>query len=185
MRKLFWQTLISLDGFVEGPAGALDWFVTDEDFHRYVLRMLSSVDGLLMGRVTYQGFAGYWPTATDAEAPLMNSLPKVVFSRTLTRLEPAWAQSRLASRPVVDEIRALKASGGRDLALFGSATLAATVLAAGLIDEVRVIVNPVMLGGGQPMFRDPADRLGLELTSVERFRKGSVLLIYEPRRPAG
>jgi dihydrofolate reductase len=109
----------------------------------------------------------------------------VVFSRTLTRLEPAWAQSRLASRPVVDEIRALKASGGRDLALFGSATLAATVLAAGLIDEVRVIVNPVMLGGGQPMFRDPADRLGLELTSVERFRKGSVLLIYEPRRPAG
>lgn len=141
MRKVFWQMMVTLDGFMEGPNRELDWHVTDEDFGRYVTDMLTSIDAILLGRVTYQLFADYWPSSTDPEARGMNELPKIVFSRTLEKVE--WKNSRLVKGNIAEEIARLKQQPGKDLALFGSADLASTFMRLGLIDEYRVFVNPV------------------------------------------
>ncbi len=178
MRKLFWQMMVSLDGFMEGPNRELDWHVVDDDFNRYVADMLGSIDAILLGRVTYQLFVDYWPSSTDAEAPAMNDLPKIVFSRTLKKVE--WKNSRLVKENVAEEIARLKQQPGKDLALFGSADLASTFMRLGLIDEVRIFVNPVVLGGGNPMFKDVKDRTALKLLKTETLSSGVVLLYYQP-----
>lgn len=179
-RKLFFQMLVSLDGCFEGPKGAwdLDWFVVDEDFNRYVADMLKSIDAILLGRVTYQGFAGYWPTSTDAEARKMNELPKIVFSRTLEKVE--WNNSRLVKDNFAEEITRLKQQPGKDLALFGSGNLASTLMRLGLIDECRIFVNPVVLGGGKRLFEGVKDRIKLKLLKTETLSSGVVVLYYRP-----
>jgi dihydrofolate reductase len=113
MRKLFWQMMVSLDGFMEGSNHELDWHVTDEDFARYVADMEQAIDEMIFGRVTYQLMAAYWPTATDPEARMMNTLPKVVCSRTLTRVD--WNNTRLVKDNVADEVRRLKQRPGKDM----------------------------------------------------------------------
>ncbi len=117
MRKLFWQMMVTVDGFMEGPSPwEIDWHVVDEDFNHYVTKMLSEIDAILLGRVTYQGFAGYWPSSTDAEAHAMNELPKIVFSRTLDKVE--WNNSRLVKDNVAEEVARLRQQPGKDLAIF-------------------------------------------------------------------
>jgi dihydrofolate reductase len=179
MRKLFWQMMVTLDGLVEGPNRELDWHVVDDDFNRYVGDMLSSIDAILLGRVTYQLFADYWPSSTDAEAQAMNQLPKIVFSRTLKKVE--WKNSRLVKGNVAEEIVRLKQQAGKDLAMFGSADLASTFMRLDLIDEYRIFVNPVVLGGGTPMFKDGKDRTVLRLLKTETLSSGVVILYYQPR----
>ena len=158
MRTLFWQCITSLDGFMEGPDGTLDWFRGGPDFERYVADVLGSVGG---------------------DAAAMNGLPKVVFSRTLPAGALPWSNARLAGPDTVAEVRALKETPGGPLALFASADLAATLLAHGLIDEVRVLVMPVVLGTGKPMFADGARRR-LALHDVARLDAGTVALVYRP-----
>ena len=178
MRSLFWQMLVSLDGFMEGPNRELDWHVADDDFNRYVADMLGSIDAILLGRVTYQLFADYWPSATDAEAGVMNKLPKVVFSKTLDKVE--WNNSRLVKASLAEEVARLKQQPGKDLALFGSADLASSFMRLGLIDEYRILVNPVVLGAGNPMFKDVKGRPALKLLKTETLRSGVVILSYRP-----
>ena len=170
--------LVSLDGFMEGPNRELDWHVTDEVFNRYVADMLNSIDTILLGRVTYQLFAEYWPTATDSEAPAMNELSKIVFSRTLKTVD--WKNSRLAKGNIAEEIATLKRQPGKDIALFGSADLASTLMRLGLIDEYRILVNPIVLGDGKPMFKNVRDRTTVKLQKTETFRSGVVVLNYQP-----
>ena len=177
MRRLFWQMMVSLDGFMEGPERELDWHVTDDEFGQYVLDMLETIDTIVFGRVTYQMMASYWPSATDPEAQMMNELPKIVFSRTLEKVE--WQNSRLAKGDVAEEIMTLKRQPGKDIALFGSADLASTLTRLGLIDEIRVFVNPLVLGNGHPMFKR-ADRMTLTLLDARTFASGNVLLTYRP-----
>src|SRR5262245_30468121 len=144
---------VTLDGFMEGPNRELDstaQFV-DEDFDRYATEMLTSIDAILVGRVTYQLFADYWPSATGPDADRLNELPKVVFSRTLKKLE--WNNSRLARENAAEEVVRLKQQPGKGLALFGSADLASTSMQLGLIDEYRFFATPVVLAGGRPMFQ--------------------------------
>lgn len=179
LRKLFWQMMVTLDGFMEGPNRELDWHVVDEDFNRHVTDMLSSIDAILLGRVTYQLFAGYWPSSTDREAHKMNDLPKIVFSRTLDRVE--WKNSSLVKEVVSEEVARLKPQPGNDLAMFGSADLASTFMRLGLIDEFRIFVNPVVLGGGTPMFKDIQDRTALTLVKTKTLSSGVVILYYQPR----
>jgi len=179
MRKVFWQMMVTLDGFMEGPNRELDWHVTDEDFNRYVADMLNSIDVILLGRVTYQLFADYWPSSSDAEAHAMNELPKIVFSRTLEKVE--WKNSRLAKGNVAEEVSKLKQQPGKDLAMFGSADLASTFMRLGLIDEYRIFVNPVVLGRGNPMFKNVEDRARLRLSKTQTLSSGVVILNYEPR----
>ncbi|HKA89096.1 MAG TPA: dihydrofolate reductase family protein [Haliangiales bacterium] len=179
MRKLFWQQMASLDGFMEGPNRELDWFVTDDEFGRYVADMGTTIDTIVFGRVTWQMMASYWPKSTEPEAPMMNELPKVVFSKTLKKLDE-WQGSRLAKGTVDDEINALKRQPGKDIAMFGSSDLASTLLRHRLLDEIRIFVNPVVLGRGHPLFKDVKEKLSLELVSARPFRSGNVLVIYRP-----
>jgi dihydrofolate reductase len=178
MRKLFWQQMMSLDGFMEGPNRELDWFVTDDEFGKYIAEMGKSIDTIIFGRVTYQMMAEYWPSSKEPEAPMMNELPKIVFSRTLKKLD--WKNSRLATADVAEEIGRLKRQPGKDIALFGSADLASTLMRLGLIDEYRFFVNPVVLGSGNPTFKNLREKLALKLLKATPFRSGNVLLYYQP-----
>jgi dihydrofolate reductase len=153
MRKVIVSNLMSLDGFFEGPNHELDWFVVDEEFFAYARDMLRGVDTILFGRKTYQHMADYWPSAPAEEiADQMNNLPKIVFSRTLESAE--WQNSTLVKNDAVAEISKLKQLPGKDMVILGSASLASFLLQRGLIDEYRVILNPVFLGSGSPLFQD-------------------------------
>jgi dihydrofolate reductase len=178
MRRLFWQINVTLDGFMEGPdrdLGPTAQF-PDEDFDRYASDMLRSIDGILLGRRTYQLFADYWPSAPGPDADRLNQLPKVVFSRTLERVE--WKNSRLVKENVAEEVARLKQQPGKDLALFGSADLASAFMRLGLIDEFRILVTPVVLGSGTPAFKRSGDRMGLKLLKADTWRSGIVALQY-------
>lgn len=180
MRKLFWQMSVTLDGFMEGPNRELSDTaeVVDEDFDRYATEMLQSIDAILLGRRTYQLFAGYWPSASGADADRLNELPKIIFSKTLEKVE--WKNSRLVKENVAEEVTRLKQQPGKDLALFGSADLASTFLPLGLIDEYRIFVTPFVLGGGTPMFKDIKDKINLRLLKATTWRSGIVALYYQP-----
>jgi dihydrofolate reductase len=180
MRKLFWQMNVTLDGRMEGPNHELADTAqfSDPDFDRYASDMLQSIDGILLGRRTYQLFAGYWPGATGPDADRLNALPKTVFSRTLKRLE--WNNSRLVSDNLRKEVEKLKRDSGKDLAVFGSAELGSTLIRLGLIDEIRLLVTPVILGGGNPMFREIDRKIDLKLIQASTWSSGIAVLYYQP-----
>jgi dihydrofolate reductase len=181
MRKLIWQMNVTIDGFMEGPNRDLNDTaqVMDEDFDRYASEMLKSIDAIFLGRRTYQLFAGYWPSATGPDADRLNELPKIVFSRTLEKVE--WKNSRLVKENVAEEVARLKEQPGKDLALFGSADLASTLMRLGLIDEYRIFVTPTILGSGTPMFKDIKDRIGLNLSKATTWSSGIVALYYQSK----
>ena len=143
------------------------------------------MDVLLFGRKTYELMASYWstPSATSNDpivAERMNSLPKVVFSRTLQKTE--WNNTRLISENVAEEIAKLKQQPGKDIAIFGSSNLSVTLAKLSLIDEYRIMVNPVVLGNGTRLFEGINHRLNLKLTRTKAFSSGNVLLYYIPDR---
>lgn len=175
--------MITLDGFFEGPRGEIDWHKVDAEFNEYAIDLLNSVDFLLFGRKTYELMAGYWPTpAAAANDPVvagkMNNLNKIVFSRTLTIV--GWKNTRLIKDNIAEEILQLKHQPGRDLAIFGSSNLALTFIRQGLIDEYRMIVNPVVLGGGEPLFKGIKEKLNLKLLRTKTLSSGNVILYYQP-----
>jgi dihydrofolate reductase len=183
MRRLLFFMMVSLDGYFEGPNGEIDWHNTDEEFNTFAIDQLSAVDTLIFGRVTYELMAGYWPTpealATDpVVAEKMNATPKIVISRTMAR--PEWENTRLIKDNPGDEIARLKQPPGKDLIIFGSSDLAAGLAALGLIDEYRIMVNPVVLGGGKSLLKGTGQRLQLKLASTRKFNSGNVLLVYQP-----
>jgi dihydrofolate reductase len=185
MRKIIVSNLVSLDGFMAGPNGELDWFVVDEEFNDYANDLLSKVDAILFGRVTYQLMADYWPTpsATTNEpliADKMNNLPKIVFSKTLEKVE--WNNSRLVKDNIAEEISKLKQQPGKDMVIFGSGSIVSTFTQHGLIDEYRITVNPVVLGSGKPLFKSIKDRIKMKLLKKKTFDSGVVLLYYEPEK---
>ena len=143
--------------------------------------MLDHVDAILMGRVTYELMAAYWPSAGEDDpviAARMNSLPKIVFSRTLDKAE--WNNTRLIKEDIAEEVAELKRQPGKDLVLFGSATVLNTLMRLELIDEYRLIVNPVVLGQGKPLFQDVGARLELQLMKTRVLDSGNVILYYRP-----
>ena len=173
--------MISLDGFFEGPKRELDWHNVDEEFHEFADRQLSTVDTLLFGRVTYQMMASFWPTATESDpiiAKKMNGLPKLVFSRTLNTVE--WNNSRLNKGNLVEEVLKLKNQPGKDIAIFGSATVLSTLMEANLIDEHRIMIAPIVLGSGNPLFQKMERRHPLKLLRTISYKSGNVLLVYQP-----
>lgn len=181
MRKIIFQNMVSLDGYFEGPRKELDWHRVDGEFNDYAAELLDSVDTLLFGRVTYQLMASYWPTpAALADDPViaakMNSVQKVVFSRTLDRAD--WSNTRLAKGDAATEIRRLKQLAEKDIAIFGSSDLTVSLLPHGLVDEYRLFVNPVFLGGGKTLLQGLHARLNLHLTASRVFKSGLVLLCY-------
>ena len=185
MRNVTVSNFVSLDGFFAGPGGEIDWFVWDDETAAYMHGLMSSLDTMLFGRVTYELMASYWPTAgPPAEDPIitdfMNKTPKIVFSRTLKKVE--WNNSRLVRDNVAGEVSKMKGTSGRDMVIFGSGSIVSAFAQTGLIDDYRIFVNPVVLGEGKTMFRGLKERLKLKLLSTKTFRCGVVLLHYEPER---
>lgn len=185
MRKLVLFNLISMDGLFEGPNSDINWHNVDEEFNDFAVQQLDSAGALLFGRKTYQMMAGYWPMPsaieTDPEtANRMNSLPKFVFSKTLERAD--WKNTSLIAGDASSEIKRLKEQPGKDLYLFGSANLASTLTRLGLIDEYRLLINPLILGFGVPMFKNLDEKIDLKLLQARTFKNENVLLFYERLR---
>lgn len=179
MRKLILQMMVSLDGFFEGPNRELDWHVWDEEMEKEAHETLDSVDAILLGRVAYQLFADYWPKAKDSIAPKLNRLPKIVFSKTLEKTE--WNNSGLFKGDIREEFSEAKVAPGKDFILYGGGDIARTFMQLDLIDEYRLIVNPVVLGSGRPLFNGNT-RTNLELFKTRNFKCGNVMLYYQPIR---
>lgn len=173
--------LLTLDGYFEGPKSwDLDFHQTiwGEELEQLSIEQLRSADRLLFGRVTYEGMAAYWPAEQGEVAALMNSLPKVVVSRTLGRAE--WANTRLVKENAAAEVLELKRQGDRNTFVFGSADLATTLINHGLFDEYRLAIAPVVLGAGTPLFGRTVNRLKLKLLEARPLSSGGVILRYEP-----
>lgn len=185
MRTLFAFLLTSLDGHHAGPGGQFDWPNVDADFHEFSIRQLNDLDVVAFGRTTYEHMAAWWPTteaaAADPEtAARMNAIRKVVYSRTLT--EVTWQPTELVTGDAAAHLRALKQDGGRgDIAIFGSSTLTASLLDAGVIDELRILVDPIVLGGGERLLAGVANRVRLAVSRTTTFRNGNVLICGTPQ----
>jgi dihydrofolate reductase len=193
MRKIIAALQVSVDGFIEGPNGELDWAMAeDEETWRDVFAMLESVDACILGRVMYPEYERYWlavlanPTgslplsgkpATKNEiayARWADKTPHTVVSKTLAEVE--WKTARIVRD--VEEIRKLKQQPGKDMYVVGGATLVSSLMNAGLIDEVQLMVNPVILGGGKALFKDVKERKSLKLVRTKPLKSGKVSLTY-------
>ena len=210
MRKLVLKMSMSLDGFVSGPNGEIDWVFksSSPEGVAWTVEKISDASLHLMGSRTWRDMASWWPTATGPFAPPMNAIPKVVFTRgdpdvlkraTTTQAirdaaaahtapqQPAdpevvkgWMQPHVAAGPMADEVRKLKQGEGRPLVAHGGAGFARSLIATGLIDEYVLIAHPVALGRGLPIFSDLAAPLPLQLVSAQSFPGGAVAKIYHP-----
>ena len=183
MRKLISFMVITADGFTEGPEGEFDWPNVDEGFNEFAVSQIHDLGALLFGRVTYEGMASYWPTPQALEddpvvTDLMNRVPKYVFSQTLSSAD--WANTTLVSGEAGPAVAKLKEEDGYDLAVIGSARLTASLIEQGLVDELRVMVNPVLLGGGVSLYSAITQRVPLTLLRTTVFASGNVLLVYRP-----
>ncbi len=187
MRNVTYAMGVSLDGYIVGPDGGFDWTAPDDDVFRFWLDDLRQVGVHLLGRRLYETML-YWETAeqeqtlNEAElewAALWKALPKVVFSTTLSAVE---GTARLASGTPAQEIERLRAEPGEGAIAIGGATLAAEVAAAGLIDEYRAMVHPVLVGGGIPFFPRSERRVDLELVETRTFNSRFVYLRYRVAR---
>jgi dihydrofolate reductase len=186
MRRVFSFIVTTLDGYFVGPNQEFDWPNVDEEFDRFAVRQLEEVDTLLFGRATYELMASYWPTqAAQEEEPIiaekMNGLPKIVFSTTLGRVE--WDNSTLVRGDATEEVTKLKQRPGKDMVIFGSSNLTSGLLQAGVLDELRIMVNPVALGDGRSLLEGMKERVKLRLLSATTFSSGNVLLSYAPLGP--
>jgi dihydrofolate reductase len=175
--------VVTLDGYYEGPDGEFDWPNVDDEFNEFAISQMNDIDTLLFGRATYEGMASYWPTPAAGDddpaiADRMNTIPKVVFSSTLGTAD--WQNTRLVKEGVAEAITELKEQPGRDLALFGSPTLTASLIEQGLVDELRVMVQPILLGAGKSLFAALSRRVQVELQRTTVFHSGNVLLTYRP-----
>ena len=187
MRELIYSMGVSLDGFIAGPGGEIDWSAPDEELHRFHNERVREIGAQLCGRRLYETML-YWETAhedpslgeTEREfAAIWQDLPKIVFSTTLKTVEGNW---RLATDGVADEVARLKEQPGKDLAV-GGAGLASTCTRLGLVDEYQLFVSPVVLGGGTPYFPALDERIELELVETRTFGSRVVFLRY--RRVTG
>jgi dihydrofolate reductase len=183
---------VSLDGFVAGPNGEMDWIRLDDELFDDVNEITATADTALYGRVTYQMMEAYWPTAADSPTATRHDIEhsrwanqalKLAFSRTLERTE--WQNTRIVRDDISAEIARLKQQPGKNLLMIGSPSLAHTFTRLGLIDEYRLNVNPVVLGRGIPLFADLADRVNLQLVDSKTYPFGVVGLHYRLAPRAG
>ena len=183
MCKLIMWNLVTLDGFFEGQnSWEIDWheYAWGEELEQYAIEQSKSTDALVFGRVTYEGMAAYWPSEAGGIADFMNSVPKIVFSRTLEKAE--WNNSRLVKGEAVAEIAKLKQRPGTNMFVFGSGNLSASLTEHGLFDEYNLCVVPVLLGNGNPLFKTSPRQQPMKLLEARPLQTGAVILRYQPER---
>jgi dihydrofolate reductase len=183
MRKISVFNFVTLDGYFEGSNRDISWAQHDAEGDDFSMEGLSSGATLLFGRVTYQLMASYWPTPlalknTPVVAQGMNNAQKIVFSRTLQQAD--WKNTTLMKDNIVEEMKKIKQTSGNDMTLLGSGSILTQFAEQGLIDEYQILVNPVVVGDGTPIFKGVGHRLNLKLMSTRTFKNGNVLLCYEP-----
>jgi dihydrofolate reductase len=187
MRKVIVTMWVTLDGFVAGPNGEMNWMgeTDDEANGPYQDDFVSAADTLLLGRATYESFAGSWPKVPDdpnapeglkAYARKLNDMRKIVFSKTLENVE--WNNSTLRREVAPAEIMQLKQEPGRNIIIYGSASLVQTLTSLNLIDQYQLLLHPIALGNGKPLFKDHAK---LKLVNSTTHPSGVIELYYQPR----
>ena len=174
--------MVTADGYFEGVDHDLSWHNVDSEFNDFARQQLDEADTIVMGRKTYQIMADYWPTAAakaadPGTARRMNALPKIVFSKY--PLVTKWRHVRAHIDNVAKVLGELKASAGKDIAVLASSNLGLTLLEHGLIDEIRLMVNPIVIGHGTSLFAGLTKRPGLKLIATRQFNSGNVLLTYD------
>ena len=185
MRKLIYSMSVSLDGFIAGSGGEIDWSVPDDELFRFHTEQVRELGGHLLGRRLYETMV-YWETAEEQPslpeperefARIWKELPKVVFSRTLGSAR--WSNTRLVRGDMAAAIRTAKAESGKQMAILGSGSVVSQLAQDGLIDEYQIVVNPVVLGSGRTLFDGIRRQLTLRLSKTRTFGNGKVLLCYE------
>lgn len=183
MRKLKLQVQMTVDGYIAGSNGEMDWMVWDWDdaLKNYVTAITTPVDCIILGRKLAQGFIPHWAANPEQEgADKMNNTAKVVFTKSLDKSE--WPNTVLAKGNLVDEITQLKKQPGNDIIVYGGANFVSTLIKEGLIDEYHLFINPTAIGNGMTIFKELNDKLNLALVKSTSFACGIVVLNYEPKR---
>lgn len=187
MRKIVVSMNVSVDGFMAAPGGELNWHFESwtTEMAEALCEQLSKADTILLGGNTYKAMAAYWPGRSNnfnfprddiAFAEMMNSYSKIVVSKTLKSLH--WYNSKLIKKNVNDELLKLKQLPGKDMIIFGSGMLVASLMAPGLIDEYILWVHPVILSGGTPLFAALPGTLNMKLNKIRQFRSGVIVMDY-------
>jgi dihydrofolate reductase len=188
MRKLIVSNLISLDGFFDRPGGALDWVILSEEFFDYSADILSAAGSLIFGRLTYDLMLAFWPNAAGEDPRVtekMNELPKIVFSRTLEKVSwGKWNNVRVC-RNAPEEMARLRQVQGGDLLILGSGGLVSSIAPLGLIDEYKLVIQPLVLGKGVPLFGSTPSRINFRLKDSRTLATGVVIQTYIPGENRG
>jgi dihydrofolate reductase len=184
MRKIILDLAVTLDGFIEGPNGEVDWCIMDAEMDDYFRKFADEIDTVLYGRVSYERYGNYQPGPDRSGTEIdfyraVNRMRKYVFSTTLQAVE---GDATLVREDVAAQVQGLKREPGKDIWLFGGASLVTTFVRLDLIDEYRIGLHPVALGVGKPLFGALTGRLSLELVRSETYQSGLVGLWYRPRR---
>jgi dihydrofolate reductase len=186
MRNIIAFMHASLDGFVAGPNGEMNWITMDDEIFEEAIELAGTTDTALYGRTTYQMMEGYWPTVLTNSSSTKNELhhaqwvediPKIVFSKSMEK--PKWNNTRLIKENIEEEMMKLKQQPGKNMMIFGSPGLTHSFMQMNLIDEYRININPVILGNGIPLFKTVKDKISLKLLKTQTFKSGVIGLHYE------
>lgn len=182
MRKMYLFMMVTLDGYFEGNNNDISWHNVDEEFNSFAVKQLKETSTIIFGRKTYEMMAQFWPSDYAIKldpntAILMNSYQKIVFSKKINKVN--WTNTKLYKKDVAKIINLLKSEPGKDIAVFGSSDLSLTLLNEKLLDEIRIMINPVVLGSGNTLFKGLNEKLKLQLISNKEFKSGNVLLTYK------
>ena len=182
MRPVVLQIGITLDGFVHGAKGYEDWGLPPEedDVVEWKASSLREAGTHIMGRITYEDMAAVWPKSAGVYADLMNEIPKVVFSKTLTDAD--WPESRIAGGELAEDIDQLKREPGGVIVAHGGATFIHSLIHENLIDEYRLVIHPVVIGNGTSLFGALREPLRLDLVEARTFPSGTLIHVYQPAR---
>ncbi|HMI08644.1 MAG TPA: dihydrofolate reductase family protein [Flavobacterium sp.] len=183
MKKLILFNMVTADGYFEDSNGSVDWHHADAEFNEFAIRQLNENGPLLFGRKTFAMMQDYWTSVAAFEnnpvvAAIMRDKFKLVVSETIDN--STWENTAFIGNDLFESVIRLKQQSDKDILMFGSATLAFSFRELGLIDEYRILVNPILIGCGKPLFRQSDERLPMKLVHVQQFDSGNILLNYEP-----
>ena len=188
LRKVVVQEFVSIDGFAAGPNNSVDFIPAstqgDLKFGRAQLALMDTFDVMLLGRVTYEMFSGFWPKVTEGPekefADKFNGVSKIVFSKTLKRAPwGKWGDGRIVAGGAVEEVAKLKQMPGKEMLISGSISIAQSLMEKGMVDEYRLVLCPVVLGSGRPLFGNGLSFPALKLVNATTLDRGAVSLVYK------